>query len=296
MLKYLAVLLFAVSASAQSATTTYNGSNIVTVVTDTAANTYTVTTPLSVSVGSPVLVFNQAPVVVPPPPPAPTAPVIPSTAVVVNLLPQTWKACVHDAGTPGTATCSGSFPVTDAVTSASSRSFSMTYTGAGGVRWADSFANDTAATNFVLDTTVTSPDWTHTANLELDTNQTKANGHTAILGTQCSSYGHSWQVTLMNSSGSWSWYNTNLSCDPTKWTPNVLHHIRIFGTIDASEVATYIGVEFDGSYGAFSGATGMTGRALGWSVGSNLTNFQIDGLGTSGSATIYADKLTETRW
>lgn len=226
------------------------------------------------------------------------APVIPSTAKSVELTSATnWKACVHDTGTPGSATCSGSYPVTDAVSgSSTARSFSMTYTGAGGVRWADDFANDTAATNYVLETLVSAPDWSKVANLELDTNQTKANGHTTILGTQCSSYSKTWEITITNSSGSWSWTPTNVPCNPLTWTPNVLHHIRIFGSISTSEVSTYLGVELDGVYTAFTNAPNMTGRALSWAIGSNLTNFQIDGLGASGSATIYADKLTEYRW
>lgn len=295
-----AFLSLALGASAQSATSTYNGTSVVTVVTDTSANTYTVTTPLSVLVtlGSPVLVFNPAPVVVPPPPPVPVAPAIPATGVtVVNLLPQTWKACEHDAGTPGSATCSGSYPVTDPLTgSATARSFSMNYTGAGGVRWADSFANDTIATNFVLDTTVMSPNWSDVADLELDTNQVKADGKTTILGTQCASQEKAWDVTFTNTSGAWHWVSTGVPCNPETWTPNVLHHIRIFGIISASDVSTYLGVEFDGVYTPFTGETGSTADALGWGKGVNLTNVQMDGLGASGSATVYVDTLTETRW
>jgi hypothetical protein len=173
----------------------------------------------------------------------------------------------------------------------------MAYTGAGGVRWAISFAKDAAATNFVYDTDVLSPDWTHVAALELDTNQVKANGKTDILGTQCSSYSKTWEVTLINpSTGHWHWVPTNVACNPLKWAPGVTHHIRIFGTIDASDISTYTGVELDGVYSAFSGATGSTAEALGWGVGTVLTNLQIDGLGQSGSATVYADKLTIYRW
>jgi hypothetical protein len=173
----------------------------------------------------------------------------------------------------------------------------MAYTGAGGVRWADSFAKDTASTHFVLDTQVIAPDWSKVANLELDDNRVGSDGRTAILGTQCSSYSHSWEITLTNTAtGKWHWVPTNVACNPLTWTPNVLHHIRIFGTINASDVSTYTGVELDGTYSAFTNATGATGRALGWAVGSNVNNFQIDGLGTSGSVTIYADKLTIYRW
>jgi hypothetical protein len=226
------------------------------------------------------------------------APAIPVNAVAADLIGLThpWKPCEHDAGTPGTGTCSSNYPVTG-ITTNDVRGFSMAYTGAGGVRWANSFAKDTVATHFVYDTEVISPDWTHTANLELDTNQVKATGKTAILGTQCATYTKTWEVTFNKPDNSaWHWVPTNVPCDPTKWAPNVPHHIRIFGTIDASGISTYTGVELDEVYTAFTGATGLTARPLGWGIGSVLTNFQIDGLGASGSATIYATKLTIYRW
>lgn len=288
---------------AQSATTTYNGTDVVTVVTDAAANTYTVTTPFSVSVGSPVLVFNPAPVIIPPPPPPSGAPAIPANAIAVDLInPVTaWKN-TKDAGTPGTATFTNTYPVgnvffDDAGKSINARAFWIAYQNAAGVRFSNSFAKDTVATHFVYDTTVLTPDASHLANLELDINQVKANGMTAILGTQCSSYSKTWEVTLINAStGKWHWVPSNISCNPLTWTPNVPHHVRIFGTIDATGVSTYQGVELDGTYAAFTNATGMTARALGWSVGSVLPNFQVGGLGASGSATIYADRLTIIRW
>src|ERR1700761_8112381 len=180
----LGLCLFAPICLAQSATTTYNGTSVVTVVTDAAANSYVVTTPLNVTLGTPVLVFHAAP---PPPPPPAGAPAVPANASAVSLITQgTWKACEHDAGTPGTGTCSNNYPVTGIFADVA-RGFSMSYTNAGGVRWANSFANDTTSTNFVLDAIVESPDWTHTADLELDTNQVKADGKTTILGTQCAS-------------------------------------------------------------------------------------------------------------
>jgi hypothetical protein len=283
----LACVCLALPLAAQTASTTISPDTITTVMTDAAGNSYKATTPYSISIapGSTSLVFT--PVVVTPPP-ASGAPAIPSTAKSVNLITQTnWKPCEHDAGTPGTGTCSNNYPVTW-ITDKAARSFAMTYTGAGGVRWADTIANDAVSTNFVLDTEVSSPDWSH--------NQVKANGKTAILGTQCSSYSKTWEITLLNSKGGWHWVPVDAPCNPTTWTANVLHHIRIFGSITAAGISTYLGVELDGTYSAFSGATGQTEDALGWGAGTVLTNFQIDGLGASGSAVIYADALTVFRW
>jgi hypothetical protein len=35
---------------------------------------------------------------------------------------------------------------------------------------------------------------------------------------------------------------------------------------------------------------------LGWSHGDLMTNFQVDGAGSSGSSTLYLDNLTIYRW
>ena len=228
------------------------------------------------------------------------SPVIPANAIYADLIHPVspvnpWKACVHDLGTPGDANCSNNYPVTG-IFEDDTRTFAMTYTGAGGVRWADTFANDTATTHYVYDTVVQSPDWSHVANLELDINQVKADGNTAILGTQCGSYSKTWEITRIGSDGKWHWFPTNVFCNPLTWTPNTPHHVRIFGTMTASGVSTYIGVELDGQYSAFTNGTAATGKDLAWGVGVNLANFQIDGLGASGTATISSDRLTIIRW
>lgn len=266
-------------------------------VTDSSGSIHFVSVPYTVvfSVGTGTDTYTPPVVVVPPPPPA-GAPAIPSSATAVSLITQgTWKACEHDAGTPGTGQCSNNYPVTG-IFADSARGFSMSYTGAGGVRWANSFANDTTSTNFVLDARVQSPNWGDVADLELDTNQVKADGKTTILGTQCASQEKTWDITLTGANGAWHWVKTNVPCNPLTWTPNVPHHIRIFGTISAQDISTYTGVEFDGVYSAFDGATGSTADALGWGKGTVLDNVQIDGYGASGSATVYMDKLTVYRW
>jgi len=42
--------------------------------------------------------------------------------------------------------------------------------------------------------------------------------------------------------------------------------------------------------------TVMSEFSLGWALGALVANFQVDGLGTSGSATIYVDNLKMSRW
>lgn len=172
----------------------------------------------------------------------------------------------------------------------------MSYTAAGGVRYANSFGNDPNATNFVLDAIFESPDFSHVADLELDTNQVKSNGTTTILGTQCASQEKAWDVTFTGTNGSWHWVSTGVPCNPLTWAPNTKHHVRIFGSISTAGVSTYFGVEFDSVYTPFSGETGNTADALGWTKGVLLDNVQIDGYGPSGSATVYMSQFTIFRW
>jgi hypothetical protein len=288
------------AAQTQISPTISNG-QVQIVVPDSSGGSHVITFPvtaitdLSVGVGSDTYTAPPPP---PPPPPPPTngAPEIPASAIAVDLInPKTaWKN-EKDAGTPGTATFSNNYPVSGIFTD-DARAFSIAYQGGGGVRFSNNFAKDTAATHFVYDTVVESPNWAKAANLELDLNQVKANGKTSILGVQCSTYSKTWEVTLIAPSTSWHWVKTNVPCNTPTWTPNVPHHIRIFGDIDTSGVSTYTGVELDGVYTAFNNFSGTTARELGWSIGSVLPNFQIDGLGTTGSVTIYADKLTIYRW
>jgi hypothetical protein len=300
----LALLTLSLPLAAQTAVTPTIANNQVSVtVQDSNGGTHvigfpvTATTTLSVGPGTDTYT-GPAVVVAPPPPPVPVnaAPTIPKNAISVDLInPKTaWKN-TKDAGTPGTATFSNNYPVSG-IFANDARAFSIAYTGAGGVRFSNSFAKDTTATHYVYDTVVLSPDWTHTANLELDLNVVRANGKTSILGTQCSSYSKTWEVTFLTSTGKWHWVPTNVACSPLTWTPNVPHRIRIFGTITLAGTSTYTGVELDGAYKAFTGTTGNTADALGWSVGGLITNFQIDGKGTSGSAIIYSNKLTMIRW
>jgi hypothetical protein len=59
-------------------------------------------------------------------------------------------------------------------------------------------------------------------------------------------------------------------------------------------VVTYKSVWLDGKEQTING-TALGARALGWGP-TLLTNLQVDGLGTSGTATVYLDDLTVYRW
>jgi hypothetical protein len=88
--------------------------------------------------------------------------------------------------------------------------------------------------------------------------------------------------------------HTTAKCNPRQWATNAWHHIQIEYSRDERGNVTYKAVWFDGVMQAVN-ATVPSAFALGW--GSTLlTNFQIDGLGASGTATVYLDKLSIYRW
>jgi hypothetical protein len=58
---------------------------------------------------------------------------------------------------------------------------------------------------------------------------------------------------------------------------------------------TYQSVWLDGAEQVIN-ETVPSSFALGWQVGVVQTQFQMDGLGVSGSSTVYLDNLTISRW
>jgi hypothetical protein len=201
----------------------------------------------------------------------------------------------HDAGTPGSSRGSTAFPVSVSVYD-NAREFYMTYSNRGGERWHNSFANDSAATHFIMDTYVFIKNPNQMANLELDLNQVMSDGRTVIYGTQCSVYSHSWEWSSY-SSGSAHWHSSNVGCNPTTWSANTWHHIRVGFHRDSNGNVTHEYVEFDNNHSNFSGATSYSAKALGWARGSLLMNIQMDGYYTGGgSITAYFHKTMFYRW
>ena len=69
---------------------------------------------------------------------------------------------------------------------------------------------------------------------------------------------------------------------------------RFRNSRDSAGNVTYKNVSLDGLLQQIN-ETVPSAFALGWAQ-VLLTNFQIDGLGGYGSATVYLDQLTVTRW
>jgi hypothetical protein len=218
-------------------------------------------------------------------------PVVPPNAIAasgVQVL-DTWIGN-HDAGTPGTATGATTLVSTPSL-SGSAREYASSYTDAGGEIYSVVYANDTVSTNFVYDGWVWIEAGSTIANLEMDSNQVMANGDTVIYAFQCSGYSKKWEYSGAGA----TWVASSQSCNPSTWTTNAWHHVQIEYSRDNSGNVTYQTVWLDG-VGQAINATVPSSFALGWQVGVVQTQFQIDGLGASGSSTVYLDNLTISRW
>jgi hypothetical protein len=182
--------------------------------------------------------------------------------------------------------------------SGQAREFDTTYTNSGGERYYVSFGADTTATNFFYDVWVYLPALpAEIGNLEFDMNQVMANGQTVIYGFQCDGYSSTWDYT--ENAGTPAvpvdhWAHSSASCNVQNWSINTWHHLQVSYSRDDDGNVTYDSVWLDDTQQSIN-ATVPSAFALGW--GSTLlTNFQVDGRGTSGSSEVYFDSMTVSRW
>jgi len=194
-----------------------------------------------------------------------------------------------------TATASWT-PVTSPSLSGAAMKFVTNYTDNGGMLYYNDFTGsnpDSASQNWFLDTWVyvASPNG-GLANVELDLNQVLPNGDTVIYGFQCDGWNNTWDYTWTDTGTHWT--QSSQPCNPRNWTTNTWHHVQIYFSRDASENVTYHSVWFDDQEQDI-GTTVHSGLALGW-ANSNILNFQIDGLGSSGSVTAYLDNVAVYHW
>jgi hypothetical protein len=226
---------------------------------------------------------------------------VPADATVVSGIQalSNWQAA-YDTGTSGSSGSSdGEMAlVADPTLSGQTRQFDSTYTNSGGERYYVSFGADTTATNFFYDVWVYLPAANaEIANLEFDMNQTMANGQTVIYGFQCDGYSNTWDYT--ENAGTPAvpvdrWLHSSASCNVQDWSINTWHHLQVSYFRDDDGNVTYDSVWLDNIQQSIN-ATVPSAFALGW--GSTLlTNFQVDGRGTSGSSEVYLDSMTVYRW
>jgi hypothetical protein len=231
-------------------------------------------------------------------PPTTGGPSIASDAVSVSEI-QTlgdWKA-THDTGGPGSS--SGSMSIVSSPSlSGHARKFATQYSKEGDERYSATFGDDTSATNFVYDGWVyVAGSAKDVANLEMDLNQVMPNGQTVIYGFQCDGYSGTWAYSENKGTPtkpSVNWVPSKAKCNVRDWSTNTWHHVQVSYSRSSSGNVTYKAVWLDGVEQSVN-VTVLSAFALGWSP-TLSTNFQVDGVGSSGSTTLYLDKLIVYRW
>ena len=225
---------------------------------------------------------------------------VPSDALQFNGIQALsgWQGA-NDEGIAGGSATGTTQIVSSPSLSGKARQFSMQFSNYGGERYWVTFGSNTSVTNFLYD------GWVYLArpsksiaNLELDTDQVMSNGDTVIFAFQCDGYSGTWDYTEnaggVAKSPSAQWVNSQAGCNPRNWTTNTWHHVQISYSRDQYGSVTYQSVWFDGVEQDIN-TTVPSDFALNWAV-VLLTNFQIDGLGVSGSATVYLDNLNIYAW
>ncbi len=225
------------------------------------------------------------------------APLSTSTLIPAIQNYSTWQS-EHDMGTPGTSQ-GKTWVVSSPSYSGHARAFSMTFTKGGGERYHDAFSDDPGATHFIYDAQVMLTNTSTLANVEMDMNQVLANGITVIYGFQCNGYSGTWDYSVnlgTPTKRDTQWRHSNAKCaHPSQWKQNAWHHIQIAYSRDAAGVVTYQNLVFDGVEQDLTNAVASGAYALHWGP-VLLINFQLDGVGTSGSIDAYLDNLIVYHW
>lgn len=272
--------------------TTVNGSSIdASVASITGAHTVYVR---SSSRGGTVCESSVAIIVVPDP-----ATLVPSDAsVYAGIQALSGWLAAPDTAIPG-GTASGTMTVVSRPSlSGAALRFVTQFTEEGAERYSEVFGENTEVANFLYDGWVYLAHPTNAiANIELDVDQVMSNGQTVIFGFQCDGYSSTWDYTANEgtpTAPSVQWLHSPFACNPRDWTTNTWHHVQITYSRDEYGNVTYQSVWFDGVEQDLN-ATVSSAFALGWGT-VLLTNFQVDGAGSSGSSTTYLDKLTVSAW
>lgn len=222
----------------------------------------------------------------------------PSAKTVYNIQSAfPWYMTEDTASGGGIATGTTSL-VSSPSFSGAAREFDISFRNSGGERYWAVFGADAHAANFTYDAEVyiAAPS-DDIANLEFDMNQVMANGQTVIYGVQCDGYSGTWDYT--RNAGTPEnpvdqWLHSTAPCNPQRWTTNAWHHVQLSYSRDTLGNVTYKTITFDGILHRID-QTVPSAFALGWSQ-VLLTNFEINGLGGYGSATVYIDQLAISRW
>jgi hypothetical protein len=132
-------------------------------------------------------------------------------------------------------------------------------------------------------------------NLELDLTQVMPNGQACFLCLQSASGSQTWEYTT-TPSGKTHWNASNIPSDHRLWPKNTWKRIRLFSHRDSTGTVFYDGVEVDGVYTPFTGASGLSALSLGWAPKTLLLNFQIEGANSSGAVNLSVKNLNIYAW
>ncbi len=223
---------------------------------------------------------------------------VPVASLVVGKIQSltNWQA-VSDSASGGNQAWGTTQIIGAPAASGAGREFVSHYSNYSGERYFVSFGADTAADNFLYDAWIYLNGTGDIANIEMDMNQTMPNGQTAIYGVQCDGFSNTWDYTFNGGSPtnpSDQWRHSYAKCNPQTWSPYTWHHVQINYSRDSAGNVTYKTIWFDNVENPVW-ITVPSAFALGWSP-VLLTNFQVDGLGGSGTSTVYMDNLTVYRW
>lgn len=222
----------------------------------------------------------------------------PNATTVTNIQSSFPWSMATDLGT-GSGIATGTMSLVSSPSlSGAAREFGISYQNSAGERYWAVFGADSSSTNFTYDAQVyiAAPS-SDIANLEFDMNQVMTNGETVIFGVQCDGYSNTWDYTTNAGTPQNpvdQWLHSTASCNPQSWATNTWHHVQMSYARDSYGNVTYKTVALDGVVQKIY-ETVPSAFALGWSQ-VLLTNFQIDGLGGYGSATVYIDRLAISRW
>ncbi len=223
---------------------------------------------------------------------------IPGNAISVSAL-QTLGSWL-DVNDPGGSGAASGWTTTVGSPSLTghAREYQISFSNSGSERFYTSFGDDNTSTNFLYDAYVyLGSNSKDIANIEMDLNQTMQNGQTAIFGFQCDGWSSTWDYTANAGSPTSpvdTWVHSSQYCNPRTWSINTWHHVQIGYSRTTSGQVTYQAVWLDGKEMPIN-ATVNSAFALGWAP-ALLTNFQIDGYGSSGAANVWVDNMTIYRW
>jgi hypothetical protein len=225
--------------------------------------------------------------------------VIPSTAdVVSHIQALSGWAKQHDTGGPGSS--SGSTAIVSSPSLyGSTRAFVTSFSNSGDERYSIAFSDNINGKNFFYDTWVyLTSSSSKIGNLEFDVNQVMPNGQTVLIGVQCDGYSGLWAYNVNKGSASSprpAWVGkSGTSCNPRSWSQNKWHHIQASMYRSSSGTVTYNAVWVDGVENKMN-VQAFAAADLGWAPVIQ-TQFQVDGLGSSGTVTAYLDNLTVSTW